>query len=248
MNKLAQSNPFALDHGSEVPLGVQLGWRFRALIATGRLAAGERLPSLRRVAEWAGVNVNTVRGVYESLEERGLVATQHGRGSFVARGVVADPDLESVALEALRRGQALGHEPDEVAVIAMACASMLGPGEQVVPPDRLAEEEAMAEDSETVEIRQELRRQIGRLEAELSAYVRDLPGLYTASPRAEPHVAGVEELEQTRDTLIAKLSEARQAAEERARQAGRARQRKLDASPPGGPLANASSWWQEQKD
>ena len=246
MNKLAQSNPFALDHESDVPLGVQLGWRFRALIATGRLGAGERLPSLRRVAEWAGVNVNTVRSVYESLEERGLVATQQGRGSFVAAGVTADPDLEALALEALRGGQALGHEPGDVAVVAMACASMLAPGELVVPPEAAAEE-TVAEDSETVEIRRELRRQIGRLEAELSAYVRDQPDLYTASPRAEPHVAGVEELEQTRDTLIAKLSEARQGAEERARQAGRARRSKLDTSPPGGPLANASSWWREQK-
>lgn len=246
MNKLAQSNPFALDHGSEVPLGVQLAWRFRALVATGRLQAGERLPSLRRVAEWAGVNVNTVRAVYESLEDRGLVATQHGRGSFVAEGVTADPELESVALDALRHGQALGHEPGDVAVVAMACASMLGPGELVVPPEAAAEE-TIAEDSETVEIRQELRRQIGRLEAELSSYVRDLPDLYTASPRAEPHVAGVEELEQTRDTLIAKLSEARQAAEDRARQAGRARLSQVDTSPPGGPLANASSWWREQR-
>jgi DNA-binding transcriptional regulator YhcF (GntR family) len=246
MNKLAQSNPFALDHEGDVPLGVQLGWRFRALIATGRLRAGERLPSLRRIAEWAGVNVNTVRAVYESLEERGLVSTQQGRGSFVAAGVTADPDLESVALQALRRGQALGHEPADVAVVAMACASMLAPGELVVPPEPAAEE-TVAEDSETVEIRRELRRQIGRLEAELSAYVRDQPDLYTASPRAEPHVAGVEELEQTRDTLIAKLSEARQAAEDRARQAGRARRSKLDTSPPGGPLANASSWWREQR-
>ena len=84
-------------------------------------------------------------------------------------------------------------------------------------------------------MRQELRRQIGRLEAELAAYARDLrPGkLPTAPRRAEAHVAGVQELEQTRDTLIAQLSEAQRAAEQRVR--GEAEGR--------GPLGRAMSWW-----
>src|SRR5690242_16750175 len=90
MSNLAQSNPFALDHAGDVPLGVQLAWRIRALVSTGRLRAGERLPSLRKVAQWAGVNVNTVRAVYESLEAEGLIASQHGRGTFVAESAAAE--------------------------------------------------------------------------------------------------------------------------------------------------------------
>ena len=66
-------------------------------------------------------------------------------------------------------------------------------------------------------MRHELRRQIARLEAELAAYTRDLRAdMPTAPRRADAHVAGVEELEQTRDTLIAQLSEAQRAAEQRA--------------------------------
>ena len=65
------------------------------------------------------------------------------------------------------------------------------------------------EESEAIEVRQELRRQIGRLEAELASYTRYLSAeLPTAPRRAVAHVAGVQELEQTRDTLIAQLSEA----------------------------------------
>jgi len=56
--------PFKADPADELPLGVQLDWRLRALIRSGRLAPGERMPSVRALAEWASVNVNTVRGVY----------------------------------------------------------------------------------------------------------------------------------------------------------------------------------------
>jgi DNA-binding transcriptional regulator YhcF (GntR family) len=239
MSKIAQSNPFTLDSSSNVPLGVQLRWRLRALILTGQLNPGERLPSLRRVAGWAGVNVNTVRSVYEALEGEGLIVSQQGRGTFVAEEVVPEPELEAVALEALRQGKALGQEPEDLAIVLMACASMLGPDGELAAPGA---EDAAAEDSETIEVRQELRRQIARLEGELATYVRDLPELYTASPRAQAHVAGVEELEETRDTLIAKLSEAQKAAAERARAAGKARRGKATSSGEG-PLADAKRWW-----
>jgi DNA-binding transcriptional regulator YhcF (GntR family) len=244
MSAKAQSNPFTLDASSEVPLGVQLRWRLRALILTGQLNPGERLPSLRRVAGWAGVNVNTIRSVYESLEEEGLIVSQQGRGTFGAADVVPEPELEAVALEALRQGQALGREPHDLAIVMMACASMLESEGEAVPP--LEATDAAVEDSETIEVRQELRRQIARLEAELAAYVRDMPELYTASPRAKAHVAGVEELEETRDTLIAKLSEAQKAAAERARAEGKARRGKGGGSGEG-PLASARTWWDEPR-
>jgi GntR family transcriptional regulator len=241
MSKIAQSNPFTLDASSDVPLGVQLSWRLRALIYTGQLSPGERLPSLRRIAGWAGVNVNTVRSVYESLEEQGLILSQQGRGTFVAEDVVPEPELEAVALEALRKAAALGRDSGDLAVTMMACASMLGPGGSLSATSGIGEG---AEDSETIEVRQELRRQIARLEAELATYVRDLPELYTATPRAKAHVAGVEELEETRDTLIAKLSEAQKAAAKRARAVGKAKSGKPGGSGEG-PLADARSWWSE---
>ena len=241
MSKVAPFNPFTLDARSDVPLGVQLSWRLRALIYTGQLSPGERLPSLRRIASWAGVNVNTVRSVYESLEGQRLIVSQQGRGTFVAETVVPEPELEAVALEALRKVSVLGRDPDDLAVVMMACAGMLGPDGQVTPPPGMGEE---AEDSETIEVRQELRRQIARLEAELATYVRDLPELYTATPRAKAHVAGVEELEETRDTLIAKLSEAQKAAAKRARAVGKAKRGKPGGSGEG-PLADAKSWWSD---
>jgi DNA-binding transcriptional regulator YhcF (GntR family) len=208
-------NPFRIDPTDELPVGLQLGWRLRALIGTGELGAGERLPSFRQLAEWAGVNVGTVRAVYEGLERDGLVVTRHGQGTFVAEGVESAPQLEEIAADALRRASEAGLRARDLAIVAMACASL-------------------PEESETLEVRQELRRQIARLEAELASYTSHLTaGLPTAPKRAVAHVAGVEELEQTRDTLIAQLAAAQRESEQEVRQRASSR----------GPLGRAMSRW-----
>jgi GntR family transcriptional regulator len=216
-----EANPFRIDPADEVPVGLQLSWRMRALIRTGELEAGERLPSFRRLAEWAGVNIGTVRAVYEGLERDGLVVTRHGQGTFVAEGVEATPQLDEIASEALRRAEEAGIGPRELAIVAMASAGL-----------------APAEESEVLEVRQELRRQIARLEAELASYTGHLKAdLPTAPSRAVAHVAGVEELEQTRDTLIAQLAEAQRETEQEVRQRARSR----------GPLGRAMSRWRARR-
>jgi GntR family transcriptional regulator len=74
-----------VDRDSGVPVGTQLSWRLREAIERGELAPGDKLPSLRDAAAAAGVNVNTVRAAYAKLEAAGVVATEQGRGTFVAR-------------------------------------------------------------------------------------------------------------------------------------------------------------------
>ncbi|HEU5062709.1 MAG TPA: GntR family transcriptional regulator [Solirubrobacterales bacterium] len=213
-------NPFRIDPDDELPVGLQLSWRLRALIRTGELAAGERLPSFRRLAEWAGVNVGTVRAAYDALERDGLVVTRHGQGTFVAAGVEASPQLEEIASEALQRAEAAGIGPRDLAIVAMACSGL---------PEA---------ESEVLEVRQELRRQIARLEAELASYTRHLQAdLPTAPKRAVAHVAGVEELEQTRDTLIAQLAAAQRESEEEVRRRAGSR----------GPLGRAMSRWRARR-
>jgi DNA-binding transcriptional regulator YhcF (GntR family) len=214
-----EANPFAIDPADELPVGLQLSWRLRALIGTGELVAGERLPSFRQLAEWAGVNVGTVRAVYETLEADGLVVTHHGQGTYVADGVKAVPQLEEIAADALRRAGEAGLGPRDLAIVAMACAGL-------------------PEESETLEVRQELRRQIARLEAELASYTGHLRAdLATAPRRAVAHVAGVEELEQTRDTLVAQLAAAQRESQQEVRRRAISR----------GPLGRAMSRWRAER-
>jgi GntR family transcriptional regulator len=79
-----------VDRASDLPLGAQLAARIRALVRHGRIGPGDRLPSVRELAGAAGVNVNTVRTVYARLESEGLVRSEHGRGTFVAKGPAGD--------------------------------------------------------------------------------------------------------------------------------------------------------------
>lgn len=77
------SGQLQVDRDSGVPIGTQLAWKLEQLIAAGSLGPEAQLPSVRGLAGAVGVNVNTVRSVYARLEERGLLSSEHGRGTFV---------------------------------------------------------------------------------------------------------------------------------------------------------------------
>ena len=54
-----------------------------ARIASGELKPGARLRAERDLAERYEVSYGTIRRAMEVLRERGLIATIHGRGTFV---------------------------------------------------------------------------------------------------------------------------------------------------------------------
>jgi 2-aminoadipate transaminase len=72
-----------LERTNERTLGEQMVGAFRAAIASGELASGEKLPPTRELAELADVNHLTAVRVYRRLRELGLVTSQVGRGTFV---------------------------------------------------------------------------------------------------------------------------------------------------------------------
>ena len=63
----------------------QLSDQIREAIATGRLAADEKLPSVRELSRALVVNPNTIARVYTELEREGVLCTRPGLGVFVAR-------------------------------------------------------------------------------------------------------------------------------------------------------------------
>lgn len=75
---------FRLDNGSGVPVYRQLIDQVQAGIATGTLAVGYQIPTVRQVAVDLAINPNTVMRAYRELEIRGVLDTQQGTGTFIA--------------------------------------------------------------------------------------------------------------------------------------------------------------------
>jgi GntR family transcriptional regulator len=73
-----------VDPKAPSPPSEQIADQVRFAIAQGRIAPGDRLPSVRGLAETALVNPNTVAKAYRDLEREGTVETRPGSGVFVA--------------------------------------------------------------------------------------------------------------------------------------------------------------------
>ena len=71
--------------GSSVPIFRQIVDQVRCGVANGTLAVGDRLPSVRALAERLLVNHNTVAKAYNDLIRDGVIESRQGLGVFVAR-------------------------------------------------------------------------------------------------------------------------------------------------------------------
>jgi GntR family transcriptional regulator len=76
----------SIDAADRTPIYAQLDRALRAAIASGRLQAGDQLPTVRQLAVDLRVNANTVARVYAELERDGVLETRRGVGSFVRAG------------------------------------------------------------------------------------------------------------------------------------------------------------------
>ena len=72
-----------VDPRDRTPIYAQLDRALRAAIATGRLVAGDQLPTVRQLAVELSINANTVARVYAELERAGILETRRGVGTFV---------------------------------------------------------------------------------------------------------------------------------------------------------------------
>ena len=74
-----------ISNSSGKPIYEQISAQIRAQILSGALEAGERLPSIRALADGLGVSVITTKRAYSDLEGEGLVETVQGKGCFVSQ-------------------------------------------------------------------------------------------------------------------------------------------------------------------
>ena len=103
---------FALDLRSGVPVYRQLMDQVRAGMASGALAAGDQLPTVRQLAVDLAINPNTVMRAYRELELGGLLETHQGTGTFIGE--------KKVERKAAERERQLGQIAGEFAARAGA--------------------------------------------------------------------------------------------------------------------------------
>lgn len=72
-----------LDFSAEVPIYRQIRDQVVAGIASGQLKPGERLPTVRALAEEAGINMMTVSKAYQLLKSEGYITTGRRDGAMV---------------------------------------------------------------------------------------------------------------------------------------------------------------------
>ncbi len=223
--RTAPLDDMAIDRDAEVPIGVQLAWSLRTRIADGELRAGQRLPGLRELAEAVGVNLNTVRTVYQRLEHEGLLESQQGSGTFVAPRSVAATAVGTIAATAARAARETGVDPREV-----AAALYVAPE----PPAPSASDSA---DLSQIGQRQLLRRQIAAFESALGEIEAAHPGVAPAPSQssgapAGPALLGTAELELVRTTLVRRLATVQAAIDAHGRPTD-------ERQPPAGPRARS---------
>jgi len=183
----------SVDRDAEIPIGVQLAWALRSRIRDGRFQPGQRLPGLREAAEATGVNVNTVRSVYQRLEQEGLIDSQQGSGTFVAATPQQLSTVATIAADAAREAHETGVDHREV-----AAALYVTPGAPQSPGDDAAER------------RRVLRGQIATLERTLGEIEAKHPGVAPARDARRtgigPALLDAGELEQVRTMLVRRLA------------------------------------------
>ena len=104
-----------------VPIYVQIRDQMLRAIATGELAPGAQLPTMRQVAVALRIDLNTVKHAYDELEKTGAISIVPSRGTFVAeRSPLASPDshmaeVDDLAQQTVAAARARALDPAAVA-------------------------------------------------------------------------------------------------------------------------------------
>ena len=100
---------------SDRPIFIQLIEKIQIDIISGRYAPGDKLPSVRELAQKASVNPNTMQKALAELERTGLVYSQRTSGRFITEDIGMIERLktelaEEIIMEFLADMQKLGYK------------------------------------------------------------------------------------------------------------------------------------------
>lgn len=109
--------PWNLD--SSRPIYLQIIERVQMDIITGRYQPGDKLPSVRDLAQEAAVNLNTMQKALSELERSGLIYSQRTSGRFITedKELIHQMKKELAAAEVsafVAHMKQLGMTPEEI--------------------------------------------------------------------------------------------------------------------------------------
>lgn len=96
----------SINDASEIPIYQQIRNQIVLGIAQGGLEPGQRLPTIRALAEEAGINMMTVSKAYQLLKQEGYIQTDRRLGATVVpRQGAAGPSRDTIQGLRLRLGE-----------------------------------------------------------------------------------------------------------------------------------------------
>lgn len=101
-----------VDPDGPVPPYEQIKQQVARQVADGRLRPGDKLPTVRGLAEELGLAPNTVARAYRELEAAGVVDTRGRSGTFVADDATSQ-EARRAAAEYAARARSLGLADDD---------------------------------------------------------------------------------------------------------------------------------------
>lgn len=72
-----------MEFKDNIPIYLQIEQYLYRQIALGKMKAGKRIPSVRKLALELTVNVNTVQRALQQMNDQGILYTKRGEGNFV---------------------------------------------------------------------------------------------------------------------------------------------------------------------
>lgn len=102
-----------LSRNNDVPLQEQIAEQVVFLISTGKLRAGQQLPSVRAMAVRLRIHHNTVSKAYQELVRRGWLVRRQGSRLIVEAAESGEPlskaDLDGLINETIQRAREMGY-------------------------------------------------------------------------------------------------------------------------------------------
>ena len=76
-----------IDFKSDLPIYEQIRRRIIIGLAKGKISPGDKLPSVREMAENIGINLHTVNKAYKLLEADGVITMDRRYGSLITEDI-----------------------------------------------------------------------------------------------------------------------------------------------------------------